>query len=772
MTNDHGAALLTRMTLDEKLAQLGCVWCGALVDGDTFSADKARTHLGNGIGEITRIGATTGLRPQERAAFANSIQRFLVEETRLGIPAIVHEESTAGLCARDATQFPQAIGLAATWDPELVEHIATVIREQMRATGARHTLAPVLDVSRDPRWGRAEETYGEDPYLVSRIGVAYVRGLQTDDLRNGVAATGKHFLGYGLSEGGLNHAPVHLGARELREVFAEPFRAAIAEAGLATVMNAYNSVDGLPCGGSAAILTHLLRDELGFDGVVVGDYFTTVLLITHHKVARGLHGAAKRAIEAGLDVEMPEISAYGKPLRELVESGKIDEALIDRSVARVLRLKFELGLFDDPFVSEPDVSRVFDLASNDALARRAARESFVLLQNEGALLPLASDLRSVAVIGPAADDERLLQGDYSYPAHTEIVWSAGVDRSILPTPAEAVASAFAPGPYYPPSTTPLQGVRAAVAATTNVVYERGCAVNDDDRSGIDAAVSAARQSDVAIVCVGDRSGLLADCTSGEFRDVSDLALPGVQRELVEAVAATGTRTVLVVMAGRPHALGALADLVDAILYVWAPGQAGGAALADVLFGLEAPSGRLPVSLPRGVGQVPVYHGHRSGGGRSQMLGDYVDGPTSPQWPFGFGLSYTTFDITHLAVTPAEPVTGAPFTVEVDAINTGSRAGTEVVQCYLRDDIARVARPVRVLAGFARVELEPGASERVTFEIDPRRLAYYDEEMRLVIEPGTCTVMVGVSAEDIRAETTIICTGDEVVIATTPTEFGR
>jgi beta-glucosidase len=765
---ERAEALLARMTIDEKLAQLGCVWCSALVDGDAFSDEKARAHLANGIGEITRIGATTGLRANERAAFANAIQRFLVDETRLGIPAIVHEESTAGLCARDATQFPQALGLAATFDPELVEDVAAVIREQMRATGARHTLAPVLDVSRDPRWGRAEETYGEDPYLVSRIGVAYVRGLQTDELRNGVAATGKHFLGYGLSEGGLNHAPVHLGPRELREVYAEPFRAVITEAGLATVMNAYNSVDGLPCGGSAAILTHLLREELGFDGVVVGDYFTTVLLITHHKVARGLHGAARRAIEAGLDVEMPEVAAYGKPLRDLVESGKVDEELVDRSVARVLRLKFELGLFDDPFVDESAAATVYDMANNESLARRAARESFVLLQNRGGLLPLPADVGSVAVIGPAADDERLLQGDYSYPAHTEIVWAAGVDRAILPTPAEAVARAFAPGPYYPPSTTPLGGIRDAIAATTTVMYERGCGVNDDDRSGIDAATSAARQSDVAIICVGDRSGLLADCTSGEFRDISDLGLPGVQRELVERVASTGTRTVLVVMSGRPHSLGALADLVDAILYVWAPGQAGGAALADLLFGSHAPTGRLPVSLPRRVGQVPVYHGHRAGGGRSQMLGDYVDGPTTPQWPFGFGLSYTTFDVANLVVTPLEPATGAPFAVEIEVTNTGARAGTEVVQCYLRDDLARVARPVRMLAGFRRVELEPGATERVAFDIDPRRLAYYDEEMRLVIEPGACTVMIGASAEDIRAETTITCTGDEVVLAPPPT----
>jgi beta-glucosidase len=367
------------------------------------------------------------------------------------------------------------------------------------------------------------------------------------------------------------------------------------------------------------------------------------------------------------------------------------------------------------------------------------------------------------MIGPAADDERLLQGDYSYPAHTEITWKQAADRGILPT-AEGQSGAFAAGPYYPPSVTPLAGVRALLGDAVAVRHAVGCDVTGDDRHGFADAIDAAANSDVAIVCVGDRSGLLADCTSGEFRDVADLGFTGVQRELVEAVAATGTPTVLVVVSGRPHALGDLAARVDAIVYAWAPGEQGGAALADVLFGVGAPSGRLPVSLPRAVGQVPVYHGHRAGGGRSQMLGDYVDLETSPQWPFGFGLTYTTFAYDALDVTPADPACGDPFTVAVDVGNTGTRAGTEVVQCYLRDDVARVARPVRVLAGFARVTLEPGEVRRVFLNVDPRRLAYYDEDMRLVIEPGTVTVMVGASATDIRVKTRITLTGSEVTLA--------
>ena len=375
--------LLARMTLDEKLAQLGCVWSTELVADDAFSVPAAERLLAHGIGEITRIGASTGLRPRERAAFSNAIQRYLVEQTRLGIPAIVHEESTAGLCARDATQFPQAIGLASTWDPDLLERIGAVIRAQMVSTGARHTLAPVLDIARDPRWGRTEETYGESPYLAARLGVAYVRGVQ-GDLATGVAATGKHFLGYGLPEGGMNHAPVQLGARELREVYAEPFRAAIAEAGLATVMNSYGSVDGVACGGSKVILDDLLRGELGFTGAVVADYFTTALLISHHNVAATTAEAGKRALEAGLDMELPALECYGAPLKALVEAGEVDVALVDRSVRRVLALKQSLGLFEHPYVDEDAVDAAYGQPDHVALARRPRQKSIVLLRERSA----------------------------------------------------------------------------------------------------------------------------------------------------------------------------------------------------------------------------------------------------------------------------------------------------------------------------------------------------------------------------------------------------
>ena len=724
-------AVLSRMTLDEKLAQLGCVWCTALVVDGELAPARADRLLAHGIGEITRIGATTGLPPRARAAFTNAIQRYLVENTRLGIPAIVHEESTAGLCARDATQFPQAIGLASAWDPDLIERIAVVIREQMVATGARHTLAPVLDVARDPRWGRVEETYGESAYLAGRLGVAYVRGVQ-GDLAHGVAATGKHFLGYALSEGGLNHAPVQLGPRELREVVAEPFRAAISEAGLATVMNSYASVDGLPCGGSKAILDDLLRGELGFRGAVVADYSTTELLMSHHRIAADKGEAARRALVAGLDMELPQLDCYGAPLRALVVAGEVDEALVDRSVRRVLALKDALGLFDEPFVDEDAAGSAYARPADRALAREAAVKSLVLLRNEGELLPLSPSQR-VAVIGPAADDERLLQGDYSYPAHTEIVQPRDREGRLIEP-----AGDFAPGPYYPASITPLAGIRAIAG---NVTYAKGAGVRGTSSDGFDDAVAIASAADVAICFVGGRSGLMPDCTSGEFRDVSDLGLPGVQQQLVEAIVASGTPTVVVVVSGRAHALPWIAGHVPAIVYAWVPGEQGGAAIADVLFGIVAPSGRLPISLPRSAGQVPVHHDHRAGGGRSQIFGDYVDAPAWPLYFFGAGLTYTTF--AYDAVRVHEPAsTAEPLVVDVELRNSGTRSGTEVVQIFLRDEVARVARPDRQLAGFARVTLAPAESATVRFSVDPTQLAYYDEQMRLVIEPGTARVMVG------------------------------
>ncbi len=750
-TGERVEDLLSRMSLEEKLAQLGCVWSTQLAEEGSFSPGKAAELLRHGTGHVTRIAASTGLRPAENAAFMNQIQRYLVEETALGIPAIVHEESTAGFCARDADQLPQAIGLASTWNPEAVEEASRLIRAQMLAVGARQTLAPVLDIARDPRWGRLEETYGEDPYLTSRLGVAYVRGMQGDDLSRGVVATGKHFLGYGLSEGGHNHKPAHLGPRELREVFARPFLCAIQEAGLASVMNAYNDVDGLPCGGSREILDDLLRGELGFEGTVVADYFAVLLLAVSHRVAEGKAQAGQMALEAGLDVELPATDCYAE-LADRVQSGELALAVVDRAVRRVLATKIDLGLFERALVDETRAAAPYQTKESRALARELARQSLVLLKNEGDLLPLDPGSGRVAVLGPCADDPRLLQGDYHYPAHAEIIYRRSEQDAgaVLP---RSDAVAFAPGPYFPPTATPLAGIRSAVSDPERVRFARGCDVTGDDASGLTDAVDAARAADVAIVCVGGRSGLLPDCTSGEFRDATDLGLTGLQQRLVEEVVATGTPTVVVLVNGRALTLPWIAEHVPAVLEAWIPGQEGGSAIADVLFGTVSPSGRLPVSLARDAGQVPLYHYRKwpAEGGQGMFTPAYCDLPATPLFAFGHGLTYTSFAYDDLAVTPERASAEERIRIACTVTNTGARAGTEVVQLYVQDPVASVTRPIQQLAGFARVSLEAGESRRVGFELDPSQLAFYDRDMRFVVEPGLVHVRIGASAEDLRLQ---------------------
>jgi len=747
--------LLALMTLDEKLAQLGCLWSTAFVSTGTFDPNIVAEKMPHGIGEVTRIGASTGLHPQESATLMNAIQQVAVERTRLGIPVIVHEESTGGFCHRDATVFPQGLGLAATWNPVLVKQVAGVIRTQMKAVGARHALAPVLDIARDPRWGRVEETYGEDPVLTGTIGIAYVQGLQSDDLRNGVAVTAKHFLGYAMSEGGRNWGPVHLGPRELREVYAEPFAAVIRHAGLATIMNSYASVDGLPCAGSRAILTELLREELGFAGLVVADYSSISMLMEYHRVAATPGEAARLALLAGLDMELPAVDCYGAPLKAEIEAGRVPLEVVDTAVRRVLRLKFQLGLFEHPYVDAAAANAVFQTPQQRALARQAVAESTVLLSNDG-VLPLAPTVKRVAVIGPGADDERLLQGDYHYPAHQELIYAAPTHIEAEELLVPQAAGSYAPGPYFTPHVTPLAGLSTALGKDVEVRYAKGCEVLGADRSGFAEAIQVAQHADVAVIVVAGRSGLLRPVTVGEGNDATNLDLTGVQQELVEAIAETGTPLVVVVLSGRVHTLASVAGRTNALLQVFPPGEEGGNGLADVLTGQVNPSGRLPVSLPRSVGQVPNHVGHRVGGDRAMFFGDYIDSPTSPLFTFGHGLSYTSFayrDLTIQATSTAEPVG-----VSIEVCNSGERAGSEVVQLYCRDEVASVARPSRMLLGFARLFLPPGQARRVSFTVHPSRLAFYDPSMRFVTEPGAFTFSIGASSVDIRAKKTVTLDG--------------
>ncbi len=755
---DRVEHLLALMTLDEKLAQLSCLWSTAFVSTGTFDPNTVAEQMPHGIGQVTRIGASTGLHPQESAALMNAIQQVAIERTRLGIPVIVHEESTGGFCHRDATVFPQGIGLAATWDPVLVKQVAKVIRTQMMAVGARHTLAPVLDIARDPRWGRVEETYGEDPVLSGIIGTAYVQGLQSDDLRDGVAATGKHFLGYAMSEGGRNWGPVQMGPRELREVYAEPFAAVIRNAGLATVMNSYASVDGLPCAGSPTILTELLREELDFAGVVVADYSSVLQLMTYHHVAATPGEAARLALLAGLDMELPAVDCYGAPLKAEVEAGRVPLEVVVTAVRRVLRLKFQLGLFEHPYVDAEAANAAFQSPEQRALARQAVAESAILLTNDG-VLPLAPSVKRVAVIGPGADDERLLQGDYHYPAHLEMIYAAPPNveaEGLLPPQARG---SYAPGPYFTPHITPLAGLRAALGNDVEVHYAKGCEVLGDDWSGFAEAMQVAREAELAVVVVAGRSGILRPVTVGEGNDATNLDLTGVQQELIDAIATNGKPLVIVVLSGRVHTLASIARRANALLQVFPPGEEGGNGLADVLTGKVNPSGRLPVSMPRSVGQVPNHVAPRAGGDRAMFFGDYIDSPTSPLFAFGHGLSYTAFAYSNLTVQAKN--TAEPIEISIEVHNTGEQAGDEVVQLYYRDLVTSVARPECMLLGFARISLTPGQACRVIFTVHSSRLAFYNPHMQFVTEPGAFTFSIGASSADIRAEQTVTLDGQVV-----------
>lgn len=759
------AHLLAEMTLEEKIAQLGSFWVYEILDGTTFSPEKAQKRLRIGIGHITRMGGASNVRPAESARLANTIQRYLIEHTRLGIPAVIHEECCSGYMARDATVFPQAIGVASTWDAELVEAMADVIRVQMRLVGAHHALAPVLDIARDARWGRVEETLGEDPYLTATLGAAYVRGIQGVRLENGVVATGKHFVGYSASEGGLNWAPPHVGWRELREVYLYPFEAAVREAKLASIMPAYHEIDGEVCGSSKELLTTILREEWGFEGTVVSDYFAINMLDSYHHVAGDKADAARMALEAGMDMELPFTDCFGEPMVEAARQGKIPGALIDEAVRRVLAQKFALGLFDNPYVDEGTV--VFDTPDQRGLAREIARKSMVLLKNEGNLLPLDKGIESIAVIGPNADSIRNLFGDYAYPAHIETILESHMNNAFnnpLPDDLESIDD-------FIPAVSILSAIKAKVGDRATVRYAKGCDVLGESTEGFAEAVAAAQVAKVAVVVVGDKAGLTDDCTSGEARDRAELQLPGVQSQLVRALYDTGTPIVLVLVNGRPVSLDWIADAVPAILEAWFPAEEGANAVADVLFGDANPGGKLPITFPRSVGQIPIYYGHRPSGGRSHWKVDYVETSVSPLYPFGYGLSYTQFAFDNLRVSPTARA-GEDVTVQVDVTNTGERSGDEVVQVYTHQFGGTVTRPVKELRGFRRVSLQPGETRTVTFGIPVNQLGFYDRERRFVVQPGTVDVMVGSSSRDIHCTGTFTISGDTTEIGRDKAFFSR
>jgi beta-glucosidase len=733
------ADLLARMTLEEKAAQMLCVWqkkSETLVDEqgnfDPAKAEAAFGH-GHGLGQVGRPSDSGGGKDaRAMAELTNAIQKFFIEHSRLGIPVIFHEECLHGHAAVDATSFPQPIALAGTFDPELVRQVYTCTAEEARLRGTHQALTPVLDVARDPRWGRVEETFGEDPYLVAQMGIAAVRGFQGDRTfrdRKHVIATLKHFAAHGQPESGMNCAPVNVSMRVLRETFLYPFRQAIREAGAISVMASYNEIDGVPSHANRWLLRDVLRKEWGFDGFVVSDYYAIWELSerpdTHgHFVAADKRQACALAVKAGVNIELPEPDCY-LHLVDLVREGVLSEAELDELVAPMLLWKFRLGLFDDPYVDPEEAARVVGCDANRELALRAARDAITLLKNENGLLPLDPDrITTIAVIGPNA--HRVLLGGYS-----------GVPKNYV---------------------TVLDGIRARVGDRVEVLYAEGCKITvggswnqdevvlpdpEEDRRQIQEAVEAARRADVVILAIGENEQVSREAWSRQhLGDRASLDLVGRQQELADALLATGKPVVVLLFNGRPLSVQALAERAPALLECWYLGQETGRAVAEVLFGDHNPGGKLPITIPRSAGHLPAYYNYKPSARRGYLFDD-----VSPLFPFGYGLSYTTFEIRNVRLEdPVIPTSGSTR-VLAEVTNTGPREGTEVVQLYIRDRVSSVTRPVKELKGFVKVRLRPGETTTVALDITPESLAFYNIDMEWVVEPGEFEIMVGTSSRD-------------------------
>lgn len=731
--------LLARMTLEEKAAQLAAPF-GTSVD--VYDPPPA------GWGCVVAGLAALGLPPREAAKKGNELQRKHVEDTRLGIPVLIAEEALVGLKVRDAATFPDAIAQAAMWDPETLERVGRTIGSQMVNLGVRQALSPLADVARDPRWGRVEETYGEEPYLVGTSATAFVRGLQGADDDKPLIATLKHFLGYSASAGGRNTEPAAIGARELREVHAVPFEMAIRDGGALGVMPSYNDIDGDPVTGSRAYLTTLLREEMGFDGLVMSDLGAVGQLFSKHRTTSSTAEAQATAVRAGVDLDLDN-RVSTDVLIGAVRSGELEEVDLDRAVSVVLTAKFRLGLFENPYVDVDAVPETFDTDDERALARTVAERSAVLLQNDpfdGApVLPLNSATKSIAVIGPNADRPLGQVGNYSY--HVLDSMTRRFSRAADPT-ARAKDAADLAGSSGPddarqlvdsvPLVTFLDGIRERASGAT-VRYERGCPVAEPDRSGIAAAVQLAAESDVAVLVVGDQAGINAFGTVGEGLDSSTCELPGVQRELIEAVAATGTPTVVVLSHGRPYVLGWLTEKVPAIVTTFFGGEEAGNALASVLFGDVNPGGRLPVTFLESVGAAPLPYW------RALQPASYVDGPAGAVFPLGHGLSYTTFAYSDLEIEQDEVDTAGVVKLAFTVANTGGVIGDEVVQVYGQDVVGRTVRPDRKLVGYLRIRLDAGAAVRVKAKIPAELFALWDIHEGWVVEPGVLKFYVGGSS---------------------------
>ena len=739
------ADLLSRMTLEEKLAQIESAWGNRAFVRETqpflvdekgaFLPERAQITLKNGLGQVSRPSENPGGSggPREMAELTNAIQKWVKENTRLGIPVMFHEECLHGHAAPKGTAFPAAIGLASTWDEALVHEVFTSVAAEVRARGVQECLAPVLDLARDPRWGRTEETYGEDPYLVTHIGLAAIRGFQGDAAtidKAHVMATAKHFAVHGQPEGGTNVSTGNYSERVVREYFLKPFEAAVKQGHVQTLMASYNEIDGIPAHGNKHLLDDILRHEWGFDGLVVSDYFGIAELQRVHHVVADNVAAAKLSLESGVDIELPFADAYPS-LREQVQQGKVSQAMVDRAVGRVLHTKFVAGLFDDPFVDPAYADKITNSPEHQKLALRAAHESIVLLKNQNNLLPLdRSNYKRVAVIGPNAGELHL--GGYSN--------KPGRGVSIF------------------------QGIKEKLGSSAEVFFAEGCKITESlpewdadkvvlgdtalNTRRIAEAVSVAKKADVVILILGENEQTSREAwAKNHLGDRQSLDLLGNQDELAKQIVATGKPTVVLLLHGRPNSINYIAENVPAILDGWYLGQEGAAAAADVLFGDYNPGGKLPITVPRSVGQLPDYYYQKPSAKRG-----FVDGSVLPLFPFGWGLSFTTFKYSNLRL--AQDAIGAEgqTTVTVDVTNSGAVRGDEVAQLYIHQTVSSVTRPVKELRGFKRVSLNSGETRTVEFTLGPDELSYLNRDMKRVVEPGTFEVMVGGNSVDLITTT--------------------
>lgn len=724
------ADLLTRMTLEEKVAQMEGAWenrqfftdpQALFVDRDgNFLPERAAALLKNGLGEISRPSEDRG--PRQMAEYTNTVQKWFKENTRLGIPVLFHDECLHGHVAPKGTSYPQAIALASTWDTTLVENVFTATAAEVRARGAHHCLAPVLDLARDPRWGRTEETYGEDPYLVSHIGLAAIHGFQGRGPLDSthVMATAKHFAVHGQPEGGTNVSPGNYSERVIREYFLKPFELAVKDGQVRTVMASYNEIDGIPSHSNKHLLDDILRHEWGFDGTIVSDYFGITDLVNLHHVVATKEEAATMALEAGVDIELPFEAAYPS-LVEQVHQGKVSEAAIDKAAAYILRAKFEAGLFENPYVDTEYAEKLVNNAEHQRLALKAAHEAIILLKNEKNLLPLEkSKYKKIAVIGPNAAELHL--GGYSN--------KPGRGVSIL------------------------QAIKDKVGTSAEVLYSEGCKITetlpdwDADKvvlgdpklnaKRIQDAVDVARKSDIVILALGENEQTSREAWAADhLGDRDSLDLLGNQDDLVKAILPIGKPVIVFLQHGRPNSINYIAENVPAILDGWYLGQEGGTAIADVIFGDYNPGGKLPITVPRSVGQLPDYYYQKPSAKRG-----FLGASIKPLFPFGWGLSYTSFKYVNLRLAPNAIGPEGSTVVSVDVTNTGKIAGSEVAQLYIRDEVSSVTRPVKELRGFRRITLDPGKTETVSFTLGPDELSFLNREMHRVVEPGIFDIMVG------------------------------